>query len=147
MSNLHAYFRCGNCRESIKLPYSTLKDYERSQPRLPKEDWNIYFVCCVCNNLTIVTARDLRLDTPAIGETPELRRKTLPDAFYRVEYLCSCETCSVPVVVFVHFRTYITESTAAQTVTSLRPRPTCAERHSLNNKSSLVSVREVFTLF
>src|SRR5580693_6404955 len=139
----YAYFRCPNCTEAIRFPFSSLEEKRERHRRLPTAEWLIHFLCRVCGLVSRRTAADVHLAHP-YTEVPGPAYQN--DSFYRVKHRCGVGGCEFQHVLYVHFRGCMTENEALNRTKRAAPRPFCEAGHPFDPEKELVSLTEVFSL-
>lgn len=140
MTARYAYFHCPNCKANIRPPYSTPEEPTECLPRLPRETWSLLFLCLECDALSVVTARDVRLNPPQTGVRS--RWVEFPH-FFRVDTRCVFQGCGFLRPVFVYSPTYTTKQTAVDKIRGAFPRPPCPNPSSDIRPHSLSAAFDV----
>lgn len=138
------YLYCPKCKERTPFPYPNREEPTSHQQRLPSDTWRIYLVCWNCVQLSLMTAKDVRMFLP---DRVALHRWDVGPSFFRVRHKCAHEDCGALVTVFVSTtKTHLAAREADAIIQNSFPRPLCPNDHVFQQQSPIDSVVEVFSL-
>lgn len=142
----HPSMSCGRCKAMFQLPYPTLQEPTKCQPRLPGEDWRIDFVCSRCGGASVCALQNIQFRVLSDGAGRDSHSRV--GNFYRVQYRCDRDDCGLPIVAFVHSFYFQTDRELDRLMKKAQMGLSPHMKHPIDlEKATLTSCREVFSLY